>query len=42
MAGITPQMENPMVSTLEQLDEAIAGVSLELTAEQRERLDPAV
>jgi hypothetical protein len=35
-------MENPMVSTLEQLDEAIAGVSLELTAEQRERLDPAV
>ncbi|WP_405665321.1 aldo/keto reductase [Streptomyces sp. NBC_01166] len=30
------------VSTVEQLDEALAGVSLELTAEQRERLDSAV
>ncbi|MEO3822231.1 aldo/keto reductase [Actinomadura sp. B10D3] len=30
------------VSTVEQLDEAIAGVSLELTAEQRGRLDSAV
>lgn len=30
------------VSTVEQLDEAIAGVSLELTAGQRERLDSAV
>jgi aryl-alcohol dehydrogenase-like predicted oxidoreductase len=30
------------VSTVEQLDEAVAGVSLELTAEQRERLDSAV
>ena len=30
------------VSTVEQLDEAIAGVSLQLTAEQRERLDGAV
>jgi aryl-alcohol dehydrogenase-like predicted oxidoreductase len=30
------------VSTAEQLDEAIAGVSLELTAEQRERLDAVV
>jgi aryl-alcohol dehydrogenase-like predicted oxidoreductase len=30
------------VSTIEQLDEAIAGVALELTAEQRERLDSAV
>jgi aryl-alcohol dehydrogenase-like predicted oxidoreductase len=29
------------VSTAEQLDEAVAGVSLELTAEQRERLDSA-
>jgi aryl-alcohol dehydrogenase-like predicted oxidoreductase len=29
------------VSTVEQLDDAIAGVSLELTAEQRERLDSA-
>lgn len=29
------------VSTVEQLDEAVAGVSLELTAEQRERLDSA-
>ncbi|MEU1805511.1 aldo/keto reductase [Streptomyces sp. NPDC019937] len=30
------------VSTVEQLDEALAGVSLELTAQQRERLDSAV
>lgn len=30
------------VSTVEQLDEAVAGVSLELSAEQRERLDRAV
>jgi aryl-alcohol dehydrogenase-like predicted oxidoreductase len=30
------------VSTVDQLDEAVAGVSLELTAEQRERLDSAV
>jgi aryl-alcohol dehydrogenase-like predicted oxidoreductase len=30
------------VSTVKQLDEAVAGVSLELTAEQRERLDSAV
>ncbi|GAA2109913.1 aldo/keto reductase [Actinomadura alba] len=30
------------VSTVEQLDEAVAGVSLELTAEQRGRLDSAV
>ncbi|MEU0845732.1 aldo/keto reductase [Streptomyces sp. NPDC005962] len=30
------------VSTVEQLDEAFAGVSLELSAEQRERLDSAV
>ncbi|MEU8655012.1 hypothetical protein [Streptomyces sp. NPDC048737] len=30
------------VSTVEQLDEAIAGVSCELTAEQRERPDSAV
>jgi aryl-alcohol dehydrogenase-like predicted oxidoreductase len=30
------------VSTVEQVDEAVAGVSLELTAEQRERLDSAV
>jgi aryl-alcohol dehydrogenase-like predicted oxidoreductase len=30
------------VSTVEQLDEALAGVSLELTAEQRARLDSAV
>ncbi|MEU4746177.1 aldo/keto reductase [Actinosynnema sp. NPDC023658] len=30
------------VSTVEQLDEAVAGVSLELTAEQRRRLDAAV
>jgi aryl-alcohol dehydrogenase-like predicted oxidoreductase len=30
------------VSTVEHLDEAVAGVSLELTAEQRERLDSAV
>jgi aryl-alcohol dehydrogenase-like predicted oxidoreductase len=30
------------VSTAEQLDEAVAGVSIELTAEQRERLDAAV
>ncbi len=29
------------VSTVKQLDEAVAGVSLELTAEQRERLDSA-
>ncbi len=29
------------VSTIEQLDEAVAGVSLELTADQRERLDSA-
>jgi aryl-alcohol dehydrogenase-like predicted oxidoreductase len=29
------------VSTVEQLDEAVAGVSLELTADQRERLDSA-
>ncbi|MGC1212468.1 MAG: aldo/keto reductase, partial [Micromonospora sp.] len=30
------------VSTVEQLNEAVAGVSLELTAEQRERLDSAM
>nr|WP_039937834.1 aldo/keto reductase [Streptomyces himastatinicus] len=30
------------VSTVEQLDEAVAGVSLELSTEQRERLDRAV
>jgi aryl-alcohol dehydrogenase-like predicted oxidoreductase len=30
------------VSTLEQLDEAVAGMSLKLTAEQRERLDSAL
>lgn len=30
------------VSTVEQLDEAVAGASLELSAEQRERLDRAV
>jgi aryl-alcohol dehydrogenase-like predicted oxidoreductase len=30
------------VSTVEQLDEAVAGVSLELTADQRERLDATV
>jgi aryl-alcohol dehydrogenase-like predicted oxidoreductase len=30
------------VSTVEQLDEALAGVALELTPEQRERLDAAV
>jgi aryl-alcohol dehydrogenase-like predicted oxidoreductase len=30
------------VSTVNQLDEAVAGVSLKLTAEQRERLDSAV
>jgi aryl-alcohol dehydrogenase-like predicted oxidoreductase len=30
------------VSTVEQLDEAVAGASLEMTAEQRERLDSAV
>jgi aryl-alcohol dehydrogenase-like predicted oxidoreductase len=30
------------VSTVEQLDEAIAGTAMELTAEQRERLDSAV
>jgi aryl-alcohol dehydrogenase-like predicted oxidoreductase len=30
------------VSTVKQLDEAVAGVSLQLTAEQRERLDYAV
>ncbi len=30
------------VSSVEQLDEAIAGVALELTAGQRERLDAAM
>lgn len=42
LTGGTPAVTPVVgVSTVEQLDEAIAGASLELTADQRERLDSA-
>lgn len=41
LTGGTPVRPVMGVSTADQLDEAIAGAALELTAEQRERMDAA-